>query len=158
MCRLQIREWTRAACCTNERQADGTPAGGRGAPPVEMPLALSQIPWWEGWDGLFQIYYFIPVCSKDKNLSFVFRLKGKNFYRVTSDIRIYIWNIKRSIILRVCLDPKKFLVKNITSNDMHGVLNVDEKKIAQFARKLRDESFKPNWAMIWQYDATVNIY
>ena len=29
---------------------------------------------------------------------------------------------------------------------MHGVLNVDEKKpIAQFACKLRDESFKPNY-------------
>jgi hypothetical protein len=32
---------------------------------------------------------------------------------------------------------------------MHGALNVDEKKsIAQFACKLRDESFEPNYAMI----------
>jgi hypothetical protein len=32
---------------------------------------------------------------------------------------------------------------------MYEVLNVDEKKpIAQFACKLRDESFKPNYAMI----------
>ncbi len=32
---------------------------------------------------------------------------------------------------------------------MHGVLNVDEKKPnAQFACKLRDEYFEPNYAMI----------
>ena len=30
--------------------------------------------------------------------------------------------------------------------------------IAQFACRLRDESFEPNYAMIGQYDATVNIY
>ena len=42
---------------------------------------------------------------------------------------------------------------------MHETLNVNEKKlIAQFACKLRDESFEPNYAMIWQCDATVNIY
>ncbi len=33
---------------------------------------------------------------------------------------------------------------------MHGALNVDEKKsIAQFACKSRDESFEPNYVMIW---------
>ncbi len=34
---------------------------------------------------------------------------------------------------------------------MHGALNVDgrkEKPIAQFAYKLREESFEPNYAMI----------
>ena len=32
---------------------------------------------------------------------------------------------------------------------MYGALNMDEKKsIAQFACKLRDESFEPNYAMI----------
>ena len=41
---------------------------------------------------------------------------------------------------------------------MHKALNVDGKKlIAQFTCKLRDESFEPNYAMIWQYGATVNI-
>ena len=36
---------------------------------------------------------------------------------------------------------------------IHGVLNMDKRKksIAQFACKLRDESFEPNCAMIWQY-------
>jgi len=42
---------------------------------------------------------------------------------------------------------------------MHGVLNVNKikKPIVQFACKLRDESFEPNCAMIWQCDAIVNI-
>ena len=41
---------------------------------------------------------------------------------------------------------------------IHGSLNVDEKKsIVQFTGKLRDESFKPNYAMISQCGATVNI-
>jgi hypothetical protein len=31
---------------------------------------------------------------------------------------------------------------------IHGALNVGKKLIAQFARKLRDESFEPNYAMI----------
>ena len=30
----------------------------------------------------------------------------------------------------------------------HEVLNMDKKSIAQFARKLRDESFEPNYPMI----------
>jgi hypothetical protein len=42
---------------------------------------------------------------------------------------------------------------------IYGASNVDEKKnpIAQSDCKLRDESFEPNYAMIWQCDATVNI-
>ena len=40
----------------------------------------------------------------------------------------------------------------------HEVLNVDKKSIAQFTRKLRDESFELNCAIIWQYGATVNIF
>ena len=41
---------------------------------------------------------------------------------------------------------------------MYETLNVDgEKPIAQFVCKLRDESFEPNYVMIWQYGATVNI-
>jgi hypothetical protein len=42
---------------------------------------------------------------------------------------------------------------------MRGTLNMDEKKpITHFACKLRDESFEPNYTMIWQCGATVNIY
>ena len=32
---------------------------------------------------------------------------------------------------------------------MYVVLNVEKKLIAQFTRKLRDESFKPNYTMIY---------
>ena len=50
-----------------------------------------------------------------------------------------------------CLVPFKLL--KIPSHQMfghmHGALNVDGKKSnAQFACKLRDESFEPNYAMI----------
>ena len=62
------------------------------------------------------------------------------------------------IWLRPCLD-KKFLVKNITSNVYTYARDIKYKKpIAQFACKLWDESFKPNYAIIWQCDVTVNIY
>ena len=40
---------------------------------------------------------------------------------------------------------------------MHGVLNVDEKKlIAQFGWKLRDERFEPNYFMIEHYLSNKN--
>ena len=32
---------------------------------------------------------------------------------------------------------------------MHKVLNVGKKTITQITYKLQDESFKPNYAMIW---------
>ncbi len=40
---------------------------------------------------------------------------------------------------------------------MHKALNMKKKLIVQFTCKLWDESFEPNYAMIWQCDATANI-
>ena len=47
--------------------------------------------------------------------------------------------------LRACLVPKKFCAAHRILRHMHGVLNVDEKKlIAQLSEKSRDKTFKPN--------------
>jgi hypothetical protein len=58
-----------------------------------------------------------------------------------------------------CLDQNKIWPK--TSHQMFGhmyrTLNVGKKPIAHFACKLRHESFKPNYSMICQCGATVNI-
>ena len=58
-----------------------------------------------------------------------------------------------------CLDSKFFYQKyHIKYLDTWSIKYGQNKKpIAQFAGKLRDKSFEPNYAMIWQYDATVNI-
>ncbi len=44
---------------------------------------------------------------------------------------------------------KLFTISHQMFRHMYGVLNIDKKKlITQIACKMRDESLKPNWAMI----------
>jgi hypothetical protein len=50
----------------------------------------------------------------------------------------------KSRVFSVSVLKKKFIPSHRMFGRMHGVLNVKKKLIAQFGRKPRDESFKPN--------------
>lgn len=54
---------------------------------------------------------------------------------------------------------KFFTLSHRMFGHMHRVLNVEKKTIIQFARKLRDKSFKPNCVMISQFkDVFCNLF
>ena len=61
--------------------------------------------------------------------------------------------------LKPCLIPKTkiFMLSHRIFGHMYRVLNVGKKPITRIACKLQDGSVKPNYAMIWQYGATVKI-
>ncbi len=92
-------------------------------------------------------------------IKFLNKINDKTLYEKLTEIyiilekRLYVLvPLTRNSLLThgLCLVPFKLLTfsSHQIFGHMHRVLNVDKKPIAQFACKLRDEFFEPNYTMI----------